>query len=105
MAKYLTNNRNNILFAVAKPNYTMPKGTIVYNTSYAKFTDIILWISNGTEWIEERSFRPIAHQSSNTPIGWSIPRFKGDIFVGVNGSVWAGVGEDQTSASWKKLVD
>ena len=104
-AKYLTNNRNNILFAVAKPNYILPKGTIVYNTSYTKITDVILWISNGTEWIEERSIRPIIHKSTNTPVNWTTPRFKGDLWIGNSGSVWVGVGEDQTSASWKKLVD
>ena len=104
-AKYITNNRNNILFAVAKPTYVLPKGTIVYNTSYTEIGNVILWISNGTEWIEERSIRPIAHQSSNTPIGWCSPRFKGDLFIGVSGSVWVGIGVDQTSESWKKLAD
>lgn len=104
-ANYITNDTTSILFCSTKPNYVLPQGTLVFNSTYNNINSVIAWLSNGNEWIEQKVVRPFVHNKSNTPINWSIPRFPGDLWIGNGGSVWVGIGEGSTSSDWKKISD
>ena len=105
-ASYIYNLKYNILFSEVKPNYNLPKGTIVYNINYSKITDTLCWISTGNEWLTHKINMPIKHTRSNTPINWSQPNYPGELWIGSEGSVWIGLNTDgQTTDSWKKLAD
>lgn len=104
-APYLTGEIGNHLICSQKPTYVLSKGTIVFNSSYSKVGDVVLWISNGEEWIAEKTWRPYRHHKSNTPVNWSSPNYIGEIWIGIDNAIWIGIGEDQTSNSWKKICD